>query len=35
MIHGFFSMQGLIPLASGAITAAAHAAAHALSEEAG
>ena len=33
MIHGFFSMQGLIPLASGAITAAAHAAQHALAEE--
>lgn len=35
MIHGFFSMQGLIPLASGAIAAAAHAAQHALAEEAG
>lgn len=33
MIHGFFSMQGLIPLASGAIAAAAHAAQHALTEE--
>lgn len=35
MIHGFFSMQGLIPLASGAIAAAAHAAEHALAEETG
>jgi len=33
MIHGFFSMQGLIPLASGAIAAAAHAVEHALTEE--
>lgn len=33
MIHGFFSMQGLIPLASGAIAAAAHAVQHALAEE--
>ena len=30
MIHGFFSMPGLIPLASEAITAAAHAARNAL-----
>lgn len=35
MIHGFFSMQGLIPLASGAIAAAAHAAQQALAEEGG
>jgi acetyl esterase len=35
MIHGFFSMQGLIPLASDAIAAAAHAAEHALTEETG
>ncbi len=35
MVHGFFSMQGLIPLASGAIAAAAHAAQHALREETG
>lgn len=35
MIHGFFSMQGLIPLASGAIAAAAHAAEQALREGAG
>ena len=34
MIHGFFSMQGLIPLATGAIAAAAHAAQQALSEDA-
>ena len=32
MIHGFFSMQGLIPLASNAIAAAAHAVQHALAE---
>ena len=30
MIHGFFSMQGLIPLSTGAVTAAAHAARDAL-----
>lgn len=35
MIHGFFSMQGLIPLASSAIVAAAHAVQDALSEETG
>jgi acetyl esterase len=30
MIHGFFSMQGLIPLSSQAIAAAAHAVRDAL-----
>jgi acetyl esterase len=30
MIHGFFSMQGLIPLSAGAVTAAAHAVRDAL-----
>jgi acetyl esterase len=34
MIHGFFSMQGLIPLATAAIAAAAHAAQQALSGDA-
>ena len=34
MIHGFFSMQALIPLASGAIAAAAHAVRQALAEDA-
>ena len=33
MIHGFFSMQRLIPLASDAIAAAAHAVQHALAED--
>jgi acetyl esterase/lipase len=33
MIHGFFSMQGLIPLASNAIAAAAHAVQHALADD--
>jgi acetyl esterase len=34
MIHGFFSMQGLIPLATSAIAAAAHAVQQAFSEDA-
>lgn len=33
MIHGFFSMQGLIPLASDAIAAAAHAVNQALTDQ--
>lgn len=33
MIHGFLSMQGLIPLATGAIAAAAHAVQQALAED--
>jgi acetyl esterase len=35
MIHGFLSMQGLIPLANDAIAAAAHAVSHALSQDEG